>query len=142
MHHAQCPDFVGMPICQPPFSSDSVVICRRANLTSGKKVCHQDPSSSVDQHSVTLVSLTDTMLLQSQEADEVQRAVVQQQVQTWELLNVLYAAIEDTSEVPVDSTPSFVDMRRREGLSSWLQVKSLLRGGVFVNACAAWLLQW
>lgn len=82
------------------------------------------------------------MLLQLQEADEVQRAVVQQQVQTWELLNVLYAAIEDTSEVPVDSTPSFVDMRRREGLSSWLQVRSLLRGGVFVNACAAWLLQW
>lgn len=60
--------------------------------------------------------------LQLDEADEVQKAVLQQQVQTWELLNVLYSAIEDTSEVQVDSKPSFVEMRRREGLSSWLQV--------------------
>lgn len=62
------------------------------------------------------------MVLQLKENDKVQKAVMQQQVQTWELLNVLYSAIEDKSEVQVDSTPSYVEMVRREGLSSWLQV--------------------
>ena len=61
-------------------------------------------------------------VLQLKDSNKVQRSVMQQQIQTWELLSVLYAAIDDTSDNDVASTPSLADMQRREGLSSWLQV--------------------
>lgn len=77
-------------------------------------------------------------LLQLQEADKVQKAVVQQQVQTWELLHVLYSAIDDTSDVQLDSRPTFVEMKRREGLSSWLQVCCCKLCELATTVCAAY----
>ena len=63
-------------------------------------------------------------VLQVKDDGKVQQSVTQQQIQTWELLSVLYSAIKDTSDIELNSRPSLVDMRRREGLSSWLQVVS------------------
>ena len=59
----------------------------------------------------------------SRQAEQVQKAVQQQQMCTWSLLVVLYAAIEDTSAVHLPDQPTLVDMKRRANLSRWLQVE-------------------
>lgn len=56
------------------------------------------------------------------QVEQVQKAVWQQQMHTWGLLAVLYAAVQDTSVVHLPDNPTLVDMKRRANLSKWLQV--------------------
>ena len=93
------------------------------NCADHVKPCMLQPTRSCSLHQVTSSKCTgQTDVLCTLQANEVQNAVLQQQLHTWNLLFVLYVAIEDASEVSLPHKPTLPEMLRRAALSSWLQV--------------------
>ena len=119
--------------------SELMVICYGTTLLTMKQCCHRaackcllsvGPASlyvcvnqyvhSIDRNMAK--SLAGCVCLS--QADPLQQSVLQQQKHAWDLLSVLYSAIESEPEVNLPDKPSLQEMLRRQSVSKWLQVST------------------